>query len=77
MILADSRQVAIRRSLLQVFCAYFAKYFTHPSLRQVLSALFYKKAYTLSISESGDYFLTRETASLKTGNDYKILPSVQ
>ncbi len=27
---SDSRQVAIRRSLLQVFCAYFAKYFTHP-----------------------------------------------
>ena len=23
---SDSRQVAIRRSLLQVFCAYFAKY---------------------------------------------------
>ena len=30
MILADSRQFAIRRSLLQVFCAYFAKNFTHP-----------------------------------------------
>ncbi|MYB63280.1 hypothetical protein F4X73_01205 [Candidatus Poribacteria bacterium] len=28
---SDSRQVAIRRSLLQVFCAYFAKYFTHPN----------------------------------------------
>ena len=31
MFLADSRQVAIRRSLLQVFCAYFAKNFTHPN----------------------------------------------
>ena len=41
MFLADSRQVAIRRSLGQVFCAYFAKYFTHPELTNGLLKFYF------------------------------------
>ena len=43
MILADSRQFAIRRSLLQVLSTYFYKIFTHPlSYAYVFSAVILK-----------------------------------